>query len=238
MNTEFEKKFEKLDDAKKPTYVLHQVQKLLQEGTLRPGDRLPPESRLAELTGVSRSSVREALTALRILGVVETKTGAGSFVKSSKDLGAVEEHIANVIGSLAEVGQLQEARHAFEKGIIELAIERLDEDDIDEFEENLLKLRVAAENDDYDGFIQNHTAFHFLIAQCTGNVIIEKTASTLLGISQQDAWQGYEREYYLPNERDSLQEAMEIHKSLFRSLRRKDIAQTMQLMEQHYAKYR
>jgi len=54
----------------------------IEEGALRPGDRLPPERALAEEYGVSRTAIREALRSLEMMGCVESHVGEGTFIKS------------------------------------------------------------------------------------------------------------------------------------------------------------
>ena len=57
--------------------VLERIENDLRDGRLRPGDRLTPERELAAQLGVGRSSVREAIRVLEVLGVVRTATGSG-----------------------------------------------------------------------------------------------------------------------------------------------------------------
>src|SRR6266566_1671418 len=60
--------------------VAGQVTELVTRGEFKPGDRLPPERDLAKVLGVSRPTVREAMIALEIAGLVEVRVGAGAFV--------------------------------------------------------------------------------------------------------------------------------------------------------------
>lgn len=57
--------------------VLEKIESDLLDGRLRPGDRLPPERELAATLGVGRSSVREALRVLEVMGLIRTGTGSG-----------------------------------------------------------------------------------------------------------------------------------------------------------------
>jgi GntR family transcriptional regulator, transcriptional repressor for pyruvate dehydrogenase complex len=65
-----------------PLAAIEQLRVLIQNGTLKPGDRLPTERQLAEMLGVSRPTVREALSALTLLNVVESRQGSGRVVRS------------------------------------------------------------------------------------------------------------------------------------------------------------
>ena len=60
--------------------VVARILELIRTGSLRAGDRLPPERELIEIFGISRPSLREALRALSTLGVVESRHGGGAFV--------------------------------------------------------------------------------------------------------------------------------------------------------------
>src|SRR5688572_14232538 len=63
-------------------HIVEQIQALIGEGKLKPGDQLPPERLLAETFGVSRTSVREALRALELSGFIEGRQGGGTFVRA------------------------------------------------------------------------------------------------------------------------------------------------------------
>lgn len=60
--------------------VVSQIRTEIKKGNLKTGDKLPPEQELAKIFNVSRSTIREALTILRVEGVVETKKGVGTIV--------------------------------------------------------------------------------------------------------------------------------------------------------------
>jgi GntR family transcriptional repressor for pyruvate dehydrogenase complex len=71
-------------DKKLYKKIVKQIEKLLANGTLLPGDKLPSEKEIAKKTMTSRASVREALCALKILGVVDSERGKGNFIKTKK----------------------------------------------------------------------------------------------------------------------------------------------------------
>ena len=85
--------------------VLERIESDLLEGRLTPGDRLPPERELAVRLGVGRSSVREALRVLEVLGLVRTGTGSGP------SSGAII--IATPRGGMSALLRLQVAAHGF-----------------------------------------------------------------------------------------------------------------------------
>lgn len=66
--------------------IVDQIMDLIRRGEFPDGAQLPPERDLAEQLGVSQASFREALNALRILGLVEAKPGQGTFICAEKPL--------------------------------------------------------------------------------------------------------------------------------------------------------
>ena len=80
--------FDKVVKSTVPGQVIEQIKELLVKGELKRGDRLPPERQLADMLGVSRPSLREALRALEYAGMLETRVGEGIFVADGKDAAA------------------------------------------------------------------------------------------------------------------------------------------------------
>src|SRR5215210_7510891 len=108
-----------------PDQIAARLIGLITERRLRPGDRLPPERELAATMGVSRSSLREALRALAMLGVTEMRHGDGTYL-TSLEPGALMRPVGLVL-ALSESGvqELFEARKLVEPGLAALAAERI-----------------------------------------------------------------------------------------------------------------
>lgn len=66
-------------------YILIELEKIIRDNNIKPGDRLPSERYLKDKLNVSRQSVREALRALEMLGVVHVKIGEGTYLADFKD---------------------------------------------------------------------------------------------------------------------------------------------------------
>src|SRR5690348_17820012 len=64
-------------------HIVDQIHALIREGRWAPGDQIPPERELAERFRVSRTSVREALRALEMQGVIDSRQGGGTFVRTA-----------------------------------------------------------------------------------------------------------------------------------------------------------
>ena len=73
--------FEAVRKTKVYEKVAEQIRRLIRDGLLKPGDMLPPERELAETFQVSRSSLRDAIRALELMGMVEARQGEGTVVR-------------------------------------------------------------------------------------------------------------------------------------------------------------
>ena len=231
--------FEQLQDTNRPRHVVDQILSAIQDGSLVAGERMPSEAKLAELTGVGRTSVREALAALRLMGVVETRVGSGSFVASldgGRSLTSTAEEIAKAISLSAEAVQLQEARAVFESGMVRLAAARWDEVKAEAFMTLLDEMARAADSESYADYIQYHRSFHLLLAQATDNAIVEQTEQTFIDYMDHEGWKDMERQSYLPNRRDYLRESAQEHRAIIAAVRNKNGQAASDLVHNHFAR--
>lgn len=149
--------------------VIKEIEKIILEGNMAPGDVLPTERELAQAFGISRGTLREAFRILEREGLIETRPGGGRFL--SKNLTQAEDKnriIENI--ERATIIELVEAREIFEAGIVELAAKRATEQDIIEIENALEKWgEIDQDSDDPSSPDQ---AFHLSIAKATHNVVL------------------------------------------------------------------
>lgn len=151
--------------------IIEQIQNLVMDGALRPGDKLPSERELAEQFGVSRTAVREAVKALREKGLVEIQPGRGTFITNS-----ISEVMRDSLDLIVRVGlsngvlNLNEVRTLLEPGIAALAAERRTETDLDILEEDIAAMDAAMH--DADVFAEADLEFHLALASATQNPLI------------------------------------------------------------------
>ena len=115
--------FDKVVKSTVPGQVIEQIKELLVKGELKRGDRLPPERQLADMLGVSRPSLREALRALEYAGMLETRVGEGIFVRFAvlrardEDLAALKEILEQSRGQIANKAAFIKSDYAFHQAI-------------------------------------------------------------------------------------------------------------------------
>jgi DNA-binding FadR family transcriptional regulator len=142
----------------------------LMSGGLTPGSRLPSERRLAEALQVGRSAIRETLAAFEVLGIVDSRPGSGTYLRShSADL------LPTVINWGLTLGQprtldLVEARAELEVITARFAAERATTKDIGRLRAHLD--RMAETVDSWEEFVAADVAFHLEIADIAGNTVL------------------------------------------------------------------
>ena len=232
--------FEQLQDTNKPSHVVDQVLTSIRDGSLMAGERMPSEAKLAELTGVGRTSVREALAALRLMGVVETRVGAGSYIASldgGRALTHAADEIAEAISKSTEAIQLQEARAVFESGMVRLAAARWSPEKAKAFEHLLSSMENSAVSEGYAEYIRLHRELHLALAQATDNAVVVQTESSFLEYMDHEGWKDMERQSYLPNRRVYLTKSAEEHREIITAVQAGDGGRASELIHAHFARH-
>ena len=146
--------------------VAGQVTDLVARGEFKPGDRLPPERDLAKLLGVSRPTVREAMIALEIAGLVEVRVGAGAFITEKATNGANHRLFEGVGSSPLE---LIAARRTIEPEVAALAAQLATVEEIAAIAETVAM--IAAAQDTPAHRAADHK-FHVRIGHASHNNIL------------------------------------------------------------------
>jgi len=161
--------FKKVQTKKVYMKIVEQIRDLIKEGKLKPGDKLPPEHILAEKFGTSRPSVREALSALEILGITESRGGKGNFIKDDLNSPAYEQKFKELEEEESPF-ELLEARKAVETEIAGLAAEKATKEDISAIQESLDKMKSAITN--IPQVMEFDREFHINIAKAAHNSLL------------------------------------------------------------------
>lgn len=158
--------------------IVDQIQDLFVAGKLRPGDKLPPEAELAEMFGVSRTAVRDAVTILREKGLVRVISGKGTFIADIMANGS--ELVRDSLGLIIKTDQdsalahLIQVRVIMEPGIAALASEMATEEDIQLIRQAVVKMDavLAAAELDVERFVEADLMFHHALAAATRHRLI------------------------------------------------------------------
>lgn len=212
--------------------ILEQIKSLIVNGQLTVGDRLLTEHELAERFQVSRTSVREALAALSLTGILEIRQGGGIFVKTSPS-NAVIEPLSFIL--LLEKGKLQnilEVRKALEVEAVGLATERRDEEDlaclkslIEQMEEDLPEARRSEELD---------LRFHLTLGKASKNPLLDRLMNTVQEIMGQTLQ--VTRALWLSATEGTTRRLFEEHRSIYEMIRDQNTDKARELTYEHLRK--
>lgn len=149
------------------------------------GDRLPAERRLAAELGVGRSAVREALAALDLLGVVDSRHGSGTYLTGGRaDLLPQTVEWGLVVGR-PETLHLVEARRHLEVALAGIAARQVTPDGLLHLSQTLQAMHRTGAAGDVDGFVDADVAFHLAVAEVSGNTVLAGmlgSVRSLLGV--------------------------------------------------------
>jgi GntR family transcriptional repressor for pyruvate dehydrogenase complex len=150
--------------------ICRQMVNHLIRGVWNEGKKIPAERDLCQQLGVGRASLREALKALEIMGMIETRLGDGTYVCKRSEFFSRPLLWAIASGSEADVHELIEARMLIEVELAGLAAERANQADHTKLSE-LLDRMVKAKKSSHD-FVQADVEFHLSIARAASNNIL------------------------------------------------------------------
>ena len=145
---------------------------------LKPGDALPKESELAEALGVSRNVVREALSRLKMLGMIESRKRRGMVLTKPDILGSLERVLDPLIMDNDTLKDIFELRLVLEMGLADILFIHRTSKDIAELE----KIAKGEKIDDATFRIKHEIAFHGKLYEMTGNNTLKRFQKMLLPV--------------------------------------------------------
>jgi GntR family transcriptional repressor for pyruvate dehydrogenase complex len=197
--------------------IVEQIKTLIFEGSLKPGESLPPERELSKSLNVSRVSLREALNTLQGMGLLEIQQGNRSCVRPITTRSIHDPLVSFAKKTPSNILKVFEIRKYLEVGSVALAAERATNREIEQLEsiltemdEDLRKNRLGAKTD---------LDFHALLAEATHNQAYVHLMSTIYDILQEElriAWGGIFRK------KDKRKKLFEQHLKIFDAVKNRD----------------
>jgi GntR family transcriptional regulator, transcriptional repressor for pyruvate dehydrogenase complex len=159
--------------------VARQIERLILK-KLRPGDKLPSERELAELLSVSRSSIRDAIRSLELMGMVEPRQGAGTIVCEITS-NSLANPLANALKRKEELmGELLDFRKILEPPLAARAATHASTDEISEMESILKRQKEKLQAG--ESTIPEDSEFHYAVAMASGNSVVLKVLDILMDL--------------------------------------------------------
>jgi len=174
-----------MSDSSQTDAVIKGITAMIISGELRAGDRLPVEKDLAEALSVSRTPLREGVRALVLMGVLETRQGAGTYV-TSLEASLIADPLGLLIDlqSLTNAAHLHAVRRLLEAEAAAQAAMHISESDLLEAQRLLEETEpvvVRGDAADLNAIMEADLAFHRITARASGNTILAALIEALAG---------------------------------------------------------
>ena len=230
-----EKEFHKLSVRKRRSfYVAEQLIDAIKSGAYQVGDRLPSERELAEAMGVSRTSVTEAVGALHIAGLIETKIGNGTFIGD-----AVRSKIDQGMGMLLNMGvdllEIWKAKESLECMILHEVVACARKEDIQALSDILHAMRGFVKGCNCEKYLLSNVQFHLRIAEMSKNTLLRNAERSLLHLTQQLQLSSFACSEKSESMKTLLVRVYETHEAILRVIRGHDEKGIEAAVRNHFA---
>ena len=204
--------------------VVAHVRGMLDRGELRPGDRLPAERELSRQLGVSRPSLRAGLRSLAVMGVVQIRPGAGSFIAGGPPVFGTDalRFQAALHGFTRD--QMFQARLVLEVAVAGMAAEHATSDDLISVSEEATGMFASLHEP--QAFLRHDIEFHRAIAAACGNPILSALVNMV-------AEQFREQRQQTIGRANDLKEAADEHRAIYLAVRGHDGDRARRTMREH-----
>jgi GntR family transcriptional repressor for pyruvate dehydrogenase complex len=214
--------FVEVKKEKIPQSIVVQFRQNLMEGRLIPGQRLPSEIKLAEMFGVSRSSLREAMQTLEGMGMIERRKRGGTTIRQ-----ITLEDLVGIYTPKSEdetLFDLLETREVLEVSVVQLAVRRASTEELEELEKLIVWMEEEPEQ-----AARADILFHIALARISQNQVMTNIIKSLKEIM----FKLQDKTFFYPGR---LQEIITEHRLILNAIKAKDEQLAQECMRQHLNK--
>ena len=228
--------FEKLTQThfkKKSSFIADQILRMINVGRYKAGSKLPSERTITEQMGVSRPSLREAISALQIVGILESRPGDGTYVSTPVATEDLMRQAVTVLEECDSPFENMQARKALEIGSVRHAIKVAADADLDALKTAWEEKCLRGRRGDLEEYLRYGKEFHLAIARATKNRILEGIMEKLLDMTIQPLWINMRRNYFLKDP-SRIELMLDIHDRIMQAICARDVDRAVRELEIHY----
>lgn len=216
--------FETVRKVRRYEQVAEQIRKLVSDGKLKPGDLLPPERELATKLGVGRSSIRDAVRTLEVMGILEPRQGHGTVVRDLSTDALVVPLASMLVRKREMVQELLDVRRMIEPGLAARAARNATAEEVGQMatilERHEAKLRRGEQAVDEDD------EFHYAIALAARNGVVLRVLDLLMDLLRESR----SRSLQVPGRP---RRSFEGHRRILRAIQRRDAEAAESAVRRH-----
>lgn len=207
--------------------IVKQIQNLINEGELHPGQKLPSERELASELNVSRTSIREALRALEMMGYLESKVGVGggTYIKEITLKNIISPFSKMLLKNDDFIVELLEVRLFLEIESSRLAAMRRTNKDLENMQKGISQMEDEIQLG--GSGLNGDNAFHTAISEAADNRVLQQFVYMCGDVLE------VEREEHLLTQEGEPQKALSDHKKILEAIKKSDEEKAQNLMRNH-----
>ncbi|MCM3734795.1 FadR family transcriptional regulator [Bacillus cytotoxicus] len=202
---------------------------MIKNGTLKPGDKLLPVHQLAEQFQVGRSAVREALSALRAMRLIEMKQGEGTYVKNFTPSALTSSLSTTLLMKQEDIVNLFEVRKVLEVGVVGAAALKRTDENIHNMKRWLDEMQKGMGDEQAGEKADFH--FHMAIAEASHNNILLELMNHVSEMIAEAI--GETRRIVLYGEQTTAERLLEEHRKIYEAVLKNDVEAAQQAMQNH-----
>ena len=225
-------RFDHIKVARISESIVETIEEMILDGSLKPGDRLPPERELAGKFAVSRPSLREALVILESRGLLQSRRGGGTFV-CDVVAPTITDPLVHLLRRRPESAfDVLELRHALEEVAAYYAAERATEQDLTAIAECHERLVATYRDDDADPMEEASadTEFHMSVADASHNIALVHVMRGLFNLLRADIARNLAD---LRTDRDAHRRVQKQHLEILEAIRQGNPEQAREAANRH-----
>jgi GntR family transcriptional repressor for pyruvate dehydrogenase complex len=216
--------FEAIKKTKLYEKVAQQIQGLIRDGLLKPGDKLPPERELAETFQVSRSSLRDAIRTLEVMGLVEPRQGEGTIVCELSAEALVSPLSTMLLSKRELVSELLDLRKIIEPPLAARAAARITADELSYMESILTRQKEKVDRGELA--VEEDSEFHYAVANAAKNSVVLKVVDVFMDLLRESRARSLQV-------KGRLQKSFGGHRRILNAIRRHDSVEAELAMRRH-----
>lgn len=216
--------FQTVQKGRRYEQVAAQIQRLVNEGVLKPGDKLPPERELARQFGVGRSSLRDAIRTLEVMGVVESRHGAGTVIRDLDTDTLVVPLASALLRKREMVAELLEVRRMIEPALAARAARNATAEQIATMEEILARQLAKVRRG--EPTIEEDSEFHAALVHAARNSVVLRVLDVLMDLLRESRAKSLQSP-------GRLEKSCAGHLRILRAIKRRDSAAAEAAVKKH-----
>ncbi len=228
--------FEKVRPRKVSAVAAEQIISAIKADMFPVGSKLPSEFELAEEMGVSRPSIREALSALQAVGLIASRAGSGNYVLKIPSTDE-EQDAPHLIENEAGCLEVMEARSILEPPVAAYVARKHSPDEIAALRDILVIMREEATKGEFDPYFEADKAFHRGLVDAAHSHLITEAVIPLVDTMDQTLYREFTHHYYLKNVTD-LEQVVDVHCDILNAIAKGDPQLAAEKVEEHWRRMR